>query len=729
MKKYNFLTDNTIPFENRINRLLPLLTIPEKVGLLQHDSPGVDRFEIPAYNWWNECLHGIARNGEATVFPQAIGMAAAFDRDLMFRIASAISDEARAKHHAAIKLKHRGQFKGLTFWTPNINIFRDPRWGRGQETYGEDPYLTAELGIQFVKGLQGDHHKYLKTAACAKHFAVHSGPEQDRNQFDAKVTAKDLTETYLPAFKALIDVGVEGVMGAYNRTNGEVCCGSETLLVNTLRRNWQFKGYVVSDCNALLSFHEHHKVTKNVWESAALALKMGCDLNCGSTYAHLESAIGQGLITEQDLDIAVKHLLMTRMKLGMFDPAGKVPYTDISPEKIHCRQHQELALEAAEKSIVMLKNKDNILPIKPGTRGKIFVVGPTASDITALMGNYHGISGSMVTFLEGIVKACGEEIQLDYKPGCLLVSEKVNPLDWATFEASSANIIIACMGLTQLLEGEEGDAIASATYGDRLDLRLPEPQRNYLNILIETGRPVVLVLTGGSPIDLREFEDRLAAILFTWYPGEKGGTALADILFGKTNPSGKLPITFPQSTADLPPFEDYSMIGRTYRYMTRTPLYPFGFGLSYSSIKITDLIVTKKEIRPLENLECSVRLENTGPMDGSEVVQLYISKGDPSPLYELAGFCRVKLENGKKQTIDFVIQADQLLAVNEDGLKVFAPGEVTIVAGNCSPGERGQELSATYQKTVITLILNEPRSIPEKSLCYPERENYQDSYM
>jgi beta-glucosidase len=663
------------------------MTLEEKASQMLHESAAIERLGIPEYNWWNECLHGVARAGFATVFPQAIGLAATFDPDLMLRVATAISDEARAKYHASVAAGNRGQYKGLTFWTPNVNIFRDPRWGRGQETYGEDPHLTSRMGVAFVKGLQGDHPKYLKTAACAKHYAVHSGPEKDRHHFDAVVSRKDLYETYLPAFQALVEAGVEAVMGAYNRTLGEPCCGSQLLLVEILRGAWKFQGHVVSDCWAITDFHEHHKVTSRPEESVALAVKMGCDVNCGCMFAYVTQAVREGLLDEACVDASVRRLLTTRFKLGMFDPDDAVPYAQIAPDVINCDGHRQLAREAAVKSIVLLKNDHELLPVQPQHK-KILLLGPNAANVHALLGNYYGVSPRLVTILEGLVEKARdkEEITLEYRQGCLL--DRPNALlGWTMGMTRSADLVIAVFGLDSSLEGEEGDAIASDENGDRTSIHLPPWQEEYLRAIRASGTPVVLILAGGSPIAVPY--DLADAILFMWYPGEEGGRAMADILFGDLCPSGKLPLTFPQSVDQLPPYEDYAMQGRTYRYATAEPLFPFGFGLSYTQFAYHDLTLSAQTLNIGDSLSVEVSVTNTGDRDGDEVAQLYVSDleaSGPAPLYALKGFQRVHLPAGATKNVRFTLTPEAFASIDQEGQAQIEPGEFRLTIGGSSPG-------------------------------------------
>ncbi len=695
----------------RVRDLLSRLTLKEKIGQMCNACPAIPRLGIPAYDYWSEALHGVARNGRATVFPQAIGMAATWDPALVQRIASAISDEGRAKFHEALR-RNGGNliYQGLTFWSPNVNIFRDPRWGRGQETFGEDPFLTGEMGSAFVRGLQGDDPRYLKTAACAKHFAVHSGPEKERHTFDARVSQRDLYATYLPAFKRLVtEAKVEAVMGAYNRTNGEACCASQTLLGEILRGEWGFQGHVVSDCGAINDIHAHHHLTADAAESAALAVKAGCDNSCICTYEHLGEAVERGLITESEIDLALGRTLATRFKLGMFDPEDQVPYAATPMSVVGSEEHRRLAYEAALKSIVLLKNKDDILPI--GARAgrpvrNILLVGPNAASLEVLLGNYHGLSDRLVSLLEGIAGRAPEGVKIGYRSGCELVAPNRTTGDWSLYEAAAADLVIACMGLSPLLEGEEGDAILSAENGDRSDIGLPASQVAYLNRLLGLGARVVLVLTGGSPIALGDLEERVAAILYAWYPGQEGGRALADVLFGAAAPSGKLPLTFPRSLAQLPPFDDYRMAGRTYRYAAYEPLYPFGFGLGYTRFEYRELRLSEPPIAAGQGLQISLKLANAGTVAGDEVVQVYISDLAASvevPLASLVAFRRVSLAAGESRVLDFCITPEMMMLVDDEGRQKLEPGVFRLTVGGCSPGARGltlgapQPVSATFE--------------------------------
>ena len=690
--------DISLSSAERAKDLIGRLSLEEKVGLMSHPAHSIPRLKIPAYNYWSEALHGVARNGRATVFPQAIGMAATWDKDLIYQVATAISDEGRAKYHAALKRNgFTDQYQGLTFWSPNVNIFRDPRWGRGQETWGEDPFLTGEMASAFVRGLQGDHPKYLKAAACAKHFAVHSGPEKDRHSFNAIVTKRELYDTYLPAFKKLVtEANVESVMGAYNRTLDEPCCASKLLIEDILRGEWIFQGHFVSDCWALSDIHLNHKVTKDAAETAALALHRGCDLGCDHVFNAIPEAIQRGLITEADVDRALERTLCTRFKLGMFDPEEDVPFSSIPMDVVACNAHRQLAYRAATESVILLKNKEHILPIGPSTK-KIFVTGPNATSLEVLLGNYYGFNNQMITFLEGIAGRVPEGMGMEYHPGSLLKHKREIKETWAPEMAQSADLTIVFGGLSSFVEGEEGESLLSAQNGDRDDIMLPQSQINYIKELSIHGAHIILVLTGGSPIALGEIEDIVDAILFVWYPGMEGGRAIADVLFGDLSPSGKLPITFPKSLKQLPAFDDYSMTHRTYRYITAEPLYPFGFGLSYTTFEYSDLRIEKREIGFGESLRVSLTLTNHGASDSAEVVQYYLSDLCAStivPLHHLIGFERLNLKAGESRALTFTITPEMMSFVNDDGKTTLEPGEFQLEVGGCSPSQRGQELGA-----------------------------------
>ncbi len=691
------------PREARIKDLIGRMTLEEKVAQLSSGAPAIPRLDVPAYDWWNESLHGVARAGRATIFPQAIGLAATFDPDLIGRIASAIGDEARAKHHAAARAGHRERYRGLTFWTPNINIFRDPRWGRGQETYGEDPYLTARMGTAFVRGLQGDDPRYLKAAACAKHFVVHSGPEADRHHFDAVAGPRDMAETYLPAFEALVRAGVEIVMCAYNRTNGEPCCGSKGLLLDLLRGRWGFQGHVVSDCGAIDDFDAGHKVTRDRAESTALALRSGTNLAC-TDYSALGQALQRGLVTEADVDAALAHLLRTRFKLGLFDPDDRNPYAQIPTSVIGSEPHRQLAREAAVKSLVLLKNKDGALPLRKDLK-KVYVTGPLAMDAFALLANYYGVHEDLSTVLEGIVGKVSPATSVEFRQGALLDRPNADDIDRFTATARDSEITIAVVGINNLIEGEEGAAIASPHRGDRPDLGLPGSQLEFLRALRKAARTLVVVMMGGSPLTISEVHDLADALLFIWYPGQEGGRAVADVLFGDASPSGRLPITFPRSVDQLPPFADYSMQGRTYRYLKQDPLYPFGFGLSYTRFGYVPLALSKRAVGIGESLTAATTVTNAGPVEAEEVVQLYVTgPGSHAPLASLKGVRRARLAPSESTTVEFKIEPAMLTLVDDQGNPRQVPGDYRITVGGASPGGRAVALGAPDPASAVVTV-------------------------
>jgi beta-glucosidase len=823
-----------LPVEERVAGLVSRMTLEEKVSQMVFDAPAIERLGIPAYNWWNECLHGVGRAGVATVFPQAIGLAATWNPDLVHQIATAVSDEARAKHHQALRQGIRAMYSGLTHWTPNINIFRDPRWGRGQETYGEDPYLTAQMGVAFVKGLQGDDPHYLKLVATPKHYAVHSGPESDRHHFDARVGERDLRETYLPAFEACVQEGkAASVMGAYNRLNGEPCCASPTLLTEILRQEWGFDGYVVSDCEAIRDIYEHHRVVETAEEAAALAVQSGCDLNCGSVYPALLDAVAQGLISEDAIDRAVERLFAARFRLGMFDPPRQVPYAQIPYEIVNSPEHQALALQAARESIVLLKNEGNFLPL-PRDLGAIAVVGPNADDPQVLLGNYSGTPLQAVTPLEGIRKELSPSTRLYYAQGCEWVDgvpalqvipaaclrpveatangagltaayydtpdlkgepailrldptvdfiwKDTTPLTgqwgdgfaarwtgflvppasgayqlgvngfsgyklyldgepiveyegihhpvletrrvqleagrfyslrldyvsrwlapqvqllWAPLDADhetmalevakKADVVIAVMGLSPSLEGEEMPVhVDGFDGGDRTDIRLPRAQEQLLKRIHALGKPVVLVLLNGSALAVNWAAEHIPAIVEAWYPGQAAGEALADVLFGDYNPAGRLPVTFYRSAADLPSFEDYRMEGRTYRYFHGEPLFPFGYGLSYTTFELDNLHIDPPQVKVGGQVAVSAGVTNTGDRAGDQVVQLYVrhpGSAVPRPIKELRGFQRIALQPGERKAVTFLLHTHQLGYYDEEMHYGVHPGEVEVLVGHDS---------------------------------------------
>ena len=691
--------DSSLSFEKRIDLLIDEMTLDEKIKQLQSDSPEIKRLDVPQYNWWNEALHGVARNGKATVFPQAIGLAATFDTNLAYEVANAISDEARAKFNISQSIGNRGQYAGLTFWTPNVNIFRDPRWGRGQETYGEDPYLTSKIGVSFVKGLQGNHPKYLKSAACAKHFAVHSGPEELRHHFNASPSKKDLYETYLPAFEALVtEAKVEGVMSAYNAVYKSPASSSKLLLNDILREDWGFKGYIVSDCGALGDIFKGHKVVKTQEEAAALALETGLNLNCGWTYGALKKSIQLGYTSEAVLDKRLKELMMTRFKLGFFDDSNKNPYNAIPPSAIHSDKNIKLARKTALNSIVLLKNDNNTLPLSKDIKVP-YVTGPFAASNDVLLGSYYGMTTNLVTVLEGISEKVSLGTSLNYRMGSLAFTKNVNPKNWAPNVAKTADAVIVVVGLSADFEGEEVDAIASPNKGDKKDLKLPQNQIDYVKELAEKKKgPLILVVASGSAVSLGELYDLADAIVLMWYPGEQGGHAVADILFGDESPSGHLPITFPKSIDQLPPFEDYDMKGRTYKYMEKEPLFPFGFGLSYTDFKYEGLSVSKHKISKKDKISVSFSIKNNGNMDSDDVAQLYmvpLENKSNLPKYRLLRFSRKTIKSKTSQKISFELEPKDLYQINEDGKKVWMKGKYKLVVANSLPSKRSLDLGAT----------------------------------
>lgn len=692
--------DITLPIDQRINDLVSRLTLEEKVKQLMFNAPEIERLGIPEYNWWNESLHGIARNGRATVFPQAISLAATFDDQLIYRISSAISDEARAKFNASIAIENRDRYTGLTFWAPNGNIFRDPRWGRGQETFGEDPYLTIRMGIAYVKGLQGNNSKYLKAAACAKHFVIHSGPEALRHEFNAIPLIKDFVETYTPAFEALIrEAKVEGVMCAYNRTYDQPCCGSQYLLIDLLRNKWGFNGYITSDCWALVDFYEGHKVVISPVEAATMALKAGVDLNCGNVYyPFLIDALAQGLVTEKEIDDRLKNLLQTRFKLGLFDPPTCNPYNQIGIDIINCEKHKKLALEAAEKSIVLLKNSNNVLPLRKDLR-YLYVFGPNATNSEVLVGNYYEQSSEMSPILAGITAKIHPGTKLQYRMAFLPDKEKINPNDCVLNDCAKTDATICIMGLSVMLEGEEGESLLSATKGDRIEYNLPKNQIDYLKKLRNAlkNKPLIVVITAGCPINMVEIDSLADAILYAWYPGEQGAYAIGNIIFGDISPSGRLPITFPKSIKELPAYDNYSMESRTYKYMKNEPMYPFGFGLSYAQFSYDNINTNKINYSKQDTIIVTGKLKNKSQIEAEEVAQLYVSVPPThfrTPRFDLKQFQRSQLKANQSTILTFKMPVVNLSTVNEKGEKILLKGNYTIYIGGSAPFKHSIELGA-----------------------------------
>lgn len=690
MEKYK---DPDLSFQERAEDLADKMTFEEQVPQLSYGAPAIDRLGVPAYNWWNEGLHGVARAGTATMFPQAIGLAAMFDDKLLGKVAKIIATEARAKYNASSKKGDRDIYKGLTLWSPNINIFRDPRWGRGHETYGEDPYLTTKLGVSFVKNLQGDG-KFMMAAGCAKHFAAHSGPEALRHEFNTIASKKDLAETYLPAFEALVkEAKVEGVMGAYTRLNGDPTCASPFLMGKL--KEWGFDGYFVSDCWAIRDFHESHHVTKTPTESAAMAINAGCDLNCGNTYVHMIAAEQEGLVSKETIRKAVVNLMRTRMRLGLFEEHTE--FDDIPYDVVACDEHRKVSLECAEKSMVLLKN-DGMLPLKKESLKSIAVIGPNSDSIDALRGNYYGTSIAPKTFLEGIRdEVSGTDIRVYYAEGASLSNDRIQPLAFAEdgiaealILAEMSDAVVLCVGLDATLEGEQGDTGNAFDSGDKRDLLLPEGQRVLIEKVLALGKPTVVVLAAGSSIN--PLAGKADALIQAWYPGELGGTALANILFGKVSPSGKLPLTFYQSIEGIPDFADYSMKDRTYRYTRKNILYPFGYGLTYSKVVVTDCVYDDSTAK------ASVTVQNQGDVDTEDVVQLYIhntTSANATPFPKLCGFKRVAIPAGGEIVVELTIEDSAFDVVNDEGEVIREGNTFDLFAGVSQPDELSRELTGS----------------------------------
>ena len=682
----------------KVKKLIGQMTLEEKVFQTMNKAPAIERLGIKAYNWWNEGLHGVARAGVATVFPQAIGLAASFDEDLMEVLGEAVSTEARAKYNMQQQYGDTDIYKGLTLWAPNINIFRDPRWGRGHETYGEDPWLTSRLGVRYIKGLQGNDKKYLKTAACAKHFAVHSGPEEERHYFDATVSEKDLRETYLPAFRACVQEGnVESVMGAYNRTNGVPCCGHEYLIQTILRGEWGFQGHFVSDCWAIKDFHEGHHVTGTPTESVSMAMNNGCDLNCGSLFTYLLEAVNAGMVKEERINEALQSLLTTRMKLGILgEEEADNPYNDISYLEVDSPKMKQLNRETAAKSIVLLKNEENLLPLDKKKYQTIGVIGPNAMSYRALVGNYEGTASRYVTVIEGIQDAVGPETRVLYSEGCHLYKESVNGLGETNDRLSEvrgvcaqSDIVIVCLGLDASLEGEQGDTGNIYAGGDKKNLNFPGRQQDILKAAYDSGKPVVLLMLVGSAMDITWATKYIPAIMMAWYPGAEGGNAIADILFGKANPEGRLPVTFYNGIDELPEFSDYSMENRTYRFMKEEALYPFGYGLSYTEYEYSDMTISENVLTK-KGVEISVCVSNCGEQKGRETVQVYIGKEEEGAGInpQLKAVMKVDLESGEKKTVSIELPLDAFIVFDENGKEYVDNASYRIFVGGSQPDKR-----------------------------------------
>jgi beta-glucosidase len=681
--------DSKQPINLRVKDLVSRLTLEEKVSLLGYNSKAVPRLDIPAYNWWNEALHGVARAGEATIFPQAIGMAATFNDDLLKQVSTVISTEARAKYNLSTGMGRRLQYMGLTFWTPNINIFRDPRWGRGQETYGEDPFLTSRMGGAFVKGLQGDDPHYLKASATAKHYAVHSGPEAGRHEFNAVIDEKDLRETYLYAFKHLVDGGVESVMCAYNRVNGEPCCTSNTLLSNILIKEWGFKGHVVTDCGALDDIYLRHKAMPDAVHVAAAAIKAGVDLDCSTLLqGEVMKAVKMGLLKVGDIDKALSTILRTEFKLGFYDDRTLNPYHAYGADSVHNAPHIDLARKVAQQSMVMLKNEGNVLPLSKSKYSSIMIVGPNATSYDAMIGNYHGTS-KIINFVEGITAAVGPATRVEYDLGA---DNRDTTHFGGIWAAGNADVTVAVLGLSPVNEGEEGDAFLAAGGGDRLDISLPASHIAYLKRLRkEVKKTIIAVITAGSDVDIEAIAPYADAVILAWYPGEQGGNALADILFGDISPSGHLPVTFYKSLSDLPDYKDYNMKGRTYRYYNGPVQYPFGFGMSYTQFNYQANNTFKNSYKTADTITVNVNIKNTGNFNGDEVVQAYIQypQINRMPLKELKAFKRVSVNKGSEGIVTLKIPVKELQKwdLKTNKWKVY-PGDYKLILGSNSQDEK-----------------------------------------
>lgn len=703
--------DKLAEYREKAKEMVAKMTLEEKVMQTLYQAPAIERLGVKAYNWWNEALHGVARAGTATVFPQAVGMAATFDEDLLEKVGDAVSTEARAKYNMQQKSGDTDICKGLTFWAPNVNIFRDPRWGRGHETFGEDPYLTSRLGVRYVEGLQGHDENYMKVAACAKHFAVHSGPEALRHEFNAVCNEQDLRETYLPAFQACVqEAKVETVMGAYNRTNGEPCCGSKTLLQDILREEWGFEGHVTSDCWAIKDFHEGHHVTTSPMESVAMAMNNGCDLNCGFLFAQLVHAVQEGMVSEERLDEAVVNLYTTRMKLGVLgseqeNEFDKIPYTVVDSKEM-----RELNLSVARRSVVLLKNENQTLPLDKKKIKTIGVIGPNAANRRSLVGNYEGTASRYITVLEGIQDYVGDDVRVLYSEGCHLYKDRTSGLAQANDRASevrgvceASDVIVAVMGLDATLEGEEGDTGNEYGSGDKPSLALPGLQHEIIKTAKESGKPVILVNLSGSAMALTWEEEHLDAILQGWYPGAQGGKAIAEILFGDANPEGKLPVTFYRTTEELPDFEDYSMKGRTYRYMQQEALYPFGYGLSYTEYAYSNVSVVEPDADAAKGVHIRATVKNAGSVDGIETVQVYVKVNkEGTPNAQLKAVKKLPLKAGEEKTIELYLSAEAFMLYDEQGVNRLPEGTFTIYLGGSQPDARSAALTGkTVWETTI----------------------------
>lgn len=707
-------TTKTEQMRQRAKEIIAQMTVKEKIDQLMNHTPGIERLGIKPYDYWSEALHGVARNGRATVFPEPIGMGATFNPQLLQSIGDAISDEARAKFDDSQRLGRYGIYAGLSFWSPNVNIFRDPRWGRGMETFGEDPFLTGQMGSAFVRGMQGSDPFYLKTATCAKHFAVHSGPEKFRHSFDAVPSQKDLFETYLPAFRTLVrDAKVEIVMGAYNRVFGKSASGSDYLLTDLLRKEWGFEGHVVSDCGAIADIYQGHKIAKDGAEAAAIAIKSGLNVECGDTFRNLDEALRRGLLTEADLDNALLPLLMTRIKLGILFPDPDCPYNHCAETStIMSDEHIDLARRAAEETMVLLKN-DDALPVDKNINS-ICIVGPGSTDIFSMFGNYYGVASRYTTYLEGIVSKVSPSTAVMHRSGFMYGGPNRNKVDWSYGDARGADVCILILGLTGHFEGEEGDAIAAPEEGDRTTLMLPDNQMDYLRRVGRDHRnKLITIVTGGSAVDMREIYELSDAVVQVWYPGQEGGTALGNLLFGDKNFSGRLPLTYPVSTESLPDINNYDMHGRTYKYMDDDKVFfPFGYGLSYGKVDYISTTVTNKKpvvdkkqyrkSKPQDPIRLQTRIANNSDKDIDEAVQVYMSvPGTDAAKSQLIAFRKVTLKAGTEQTVEFDILPSDLATVQADGRTALVEGAYTIRVGASAPGKRADELGVSHADATI----------------------------
>ncbi len=720
--------DRLAQLEEQADNLIAQMTLEEKFSQLMNETPGIPRLGIEPYDWWNEGLHGVGRSGRATVFPQPIGLAATFDTEAVQQIGDAIATEARAKYVVARRNKNYSRYTGLTFWSPNVNIFRDPRWGRGMETWGEDPFLTGTMGSAFVRGMQGDDPVYLKVAACGKHYAVHSGPEATRHEANVEPSKHDLWETYLPAFEMLVkEAKVEIIMGAYNRVYGESASGSKLLLTDILRQQWGFKGHIVSDCGAVTDIYYGHKIAKSEAEACAIAIKAGLNVECGTTFRALKDALSQQLLTEDDINRALKPLMMTRLKLGIINDDPQCPYNHVGEEQIGSEEHIALARRAAQEGMVLLKNERGALPIDKNIH-TLFVSGAGAADAFWLMGNYFGISDRYCTYLQGIVSKVSNGTAVNYRPGVLENAPTRNAINWAVDEAAGAEKSIIVMGNNGNLEGEEGEAIDSER-GDRSDISIPESQMNFLRqVCRRKQQGVIVVLTGGSPVDVREVCRLADAVVMAWYPGQEGGYALADVLFGDANFSGRLPVTFPEDGDRLPPFDDYSMRGRTYKYMVDNIYFPFGFGLSYGHVGYSGLSVKADK---KTGATVTLQLTNEGDRAITETPQVYVTPPAPSNLpqqgkashaenpgaatpsswrgqgeallQQLVAFRRVTVAPGEMVTVSFDIPVERLMTVQDDGSRKLVKGEYTISAASAAPSPRSEALGVQVLSAKVKL--------------------------